>query len=83
VLTADLVTARRRGDELRLIPVDDGRRARIATLAAAFADVVRAHVGSTRQQLDDALDARAADVDLAQPDRRLIARAARPTGPLP
>ena len=73
MLTADLVTARRRGDELRLIPVDDGRRARIATLAAAFADVVRAHVGSTRQQLDDALDARAADADLAQPDRRLIA----------
>jgi len=73
VLTADLVTARRRGDELRLIPVDDLRRARIATLAAAFSDVVRAHVGSTRQQLDDALDARAADADLPQPDRRLIA----------
>jgi predicted nuclease of restriction endonuclease-like RecB superfamily len=70
VLTADLVTARRRGDELRLVAMDDGRRARVAALAAAFSDVARAHVGATRQQLDDAFDARAADAD---PDRRLIA----------
>jgi len=70
VLTADLVTARRRGDELRLVAMDDGRRARVAALAAAFSEVARAHVGSTRQQLDDAFDARAADAD---PDRRLIA----------
>jgi len=73
VLTADLVTARRRGDELRLVPVDDDRRARIAALAAAFSDIARAHVGSTRQQLDDALDEGAAGADLPQPDRRLIA----------
>jgi predicted nuclease of restriction endonuclease-like RecB superfamily len=70
VLTADLVTARRRGDELRLIAVDDARRARIAALAATFSDVARAHVGSTRRELDDALDARAEDAD---PDRRLTA----------
>ncbi len=63
MLTADLVTARRRGDELRLIALDDGRRARIAALAATFSDVARAHVGSTRRELDDALDARAADAD--------------------
>jgi predicted nuclease of restriction endonuclease-like RecB superfamily len=73
VLTADLVTARRRGDELRLVPVDDARRARIAKLAMAFSEVARAHVGSTRAQLDGALDARAADVDQPNPDRRLIA----------
>ena len=73
MLTADLVTTRRRGDELRLIPVDDDRRARIAALAAAFSDIARAHVGSTRQQLDDALDEGAAGADLPQPDRRLIA----------
>jgi uncharacterized protein len=73
VLTADLVTTRRRGDELRLIPVDDDRRARIAVLAAAFSDIARRHVGSTRQQLDDALDEGAAGADLPQPDRRLIA----------
>lgn len=73
MLTADLVTARRRGDELRLIPVDDARRARIAALAATFSDVARTSVGSTRQQLDDALEARAADADPPQRDRRLIA----------
>jgi len=73
VLTADLVTARRRGDELRLIPVDLHRRARIETLAAAFTDIARAKVGSTRQQLDAALDEGAAGADLPSPDRRLIA----------
>jgi predicted nuclease of restriction endonuclease-like RecB superfamily len=72
VLTADLVTARRRGDELRLIPVDDERRARIATLAAAFSDVARAHIGSTRRELDDAFEARASDADVPGGDRRLI-----------
>jgi uncharacterized protein len=73
VLTADLVTARRRGDELRLIPVDPRRRARIETLAAAFSEIARAQVGSTRQQLDDALDEGAAGADQPSPDRRLIA----------
>jgi predicted nuclease of restriction endonuclease-like RecB superfamily len=72
VLTADLVTARRRGDELRLIPVDDERLARIAALAAAFSDVARAHVGSTRRELDDAFEARAAGADMPGGDRRLI-----------
>ncbi len=73
MLTADLVTARRRGDELRLIPVDPRRRARIETLATAFSEIARAQLGSTRQQLDDALDAAAAGADLPSPDRRLIA----------
>ena len=72
MLTADLVTTRRRGDELRLIPVDAARRARIEALAAAFSGIARAHVGSTRQQLDDALEERAADADQPHPDRRLI-----------
>ena len=48
MLTADLVGARRRGDELRLIPVDAGRRTRIETLAAAFSAIARTHVGATR-----------------------------------
>jgi uncharacterized protein len=73
VLTADLVTARRRGDELRLLPADPGRRARIEALAAAFSDIARARIGSTRGQLDDALDESAAELDLPNPDRRLIA----------
>ena len=72
MLTADLVTVRRRGEELRLIPVDPRRRARIETLAVAFSEIARAQVGSTRQQLDDALDAGAAGADLPSPDRRLI-----------
>jgi predicted nuclease of restriction endonuclease-like RecB superfamily len=61
VLTADLVSVRRRGDELRLAPVDDGRRAHIEALAAALVRVARAHVGSTREAVDDALDGAARD----------------------
>jgi predicted nuclease of restriction endonuclease-like RecB superfamily len=73
VLTADLVTARRRGEELRLIPADPRRRARIEALATAFSGIARAQIGSTRQQLDAALDEGAAGADLPSPDRRLIA----------
>jgi predicted nuclease of restriction endonuclease-like RecB superfamily len=73
VLTADLVGARRRGDELRLIPVDDGRRARIETLAAVFAGIARTHVGATRAELDGALESAAADADGPGADRRLTA----------
>jgi predicted nuclease of restriction endonuclease-like RecB superfamily len=72
VLTADLVTARRRGDELRLTPVDDARRAHIERLAATFSEVARARIGSTRRELDDAFDARAGDADVPNGDRRLI-----------
>jgi predicted nuclease of restriction endonuclease-like RecB superfamily len=72
VLTADLVGARRRGDELRLIPVDDGRRARIETLATTFSGIARAHVGATRRELDDALDEAAAGADGPGADGRLI-----------
>jgi len=56
VLTADLVGVRRRGDELRLLPVDEPRRAHIEALAAALARVAREHVGKTRDEVDDALD---------------------------
>ena len=73
MLTADLVTARRRGDELRLVAADPRRRARIEALAAAFSEIARAQIGSTRQQLDAALDEGAAGADLPSPDRRLIA----------
>ena len=56
MLTADLVGVRRRGAELRLVPVDDRRRADIEALAAALARVAREHVGRTREEVDDALD---------------------------
>jgi len=55
VLTADLVAARRRGDELRLAPSDDARRERIATLAAALTARARAEIGSLRDDVEEAL----------------------------
>ena len=55
MLTADLVGARRRGDELRLAPTDDARRARIAALAAALTARARDEVGKTRDEVDEAL----------------------------
>jgi predicted nuclease of restriction endonuclease-like RecB superfamily len=73
VLTADLVGARRRGDELRLIAADPRRRTRIEALAAAFGEVARAHVGSTRQQLEDALDECTAADEAPNAERRLVA----------
>jgi predicted nuclease of restriction endonuclease-like RecB superfamily len=53
VLTADLVQARRRGGELRLVGVGDVARAR--ELAARITAVVSGHVGLTRAELDEAL----------------------------
>ena len=70
VLTADLVGVRRRGDELRLVPVDDRRRAHIEALAAALASVAREHVGKTRDELDDALDGAARGTEAASWRRR-------------
>ena len=55
MLTADLVAARRRGDELRLAPTDDVRRERIATLAAALTARARAEIGSLRDDVEEAL----------------------------
>ena len=36
MLTADLASVRRRGDELRLVPLDDRGRARVEALATAY-----------------------------------------------
>ncbi len=55
MLTADLVGARRRGDELRLPPTDDARRARVAALAAALTARARDEVGRPRDEVDEAL----------------------------
>jgi predicted nuclease of restriction endonuclease-like RecB superfamily len=57
VLTADLVNARRRGAELHLVLLDEAGRARARTMAAALVDVVRAHVGRTREEIVAALAA--------------------------
>jgi uncharacterized protein len=71
VLTADLVSARRRGDELRLAPTDDVRRERIAALAAALTARVRQELGSLRDDVEEAL--RQTATALEEGDRRLAA----------
>jgi len=45
VLTADLVTARRRGDLLQVPPLDGEARARVEELAGVYLEIARAHVG--------------------------------------
>jgi len=72
VLTADLVTARRRGDELRLASTDDARRERIAVLAAALTARARAEVGNLRDDVEEALRQTATALEEGG-DRRLAA----------
>ncbi|HTB56893.1 MAG TPA: DUF790 family protein [Polyangia bacterium] len=55
MLTAELVGARRRGDELRLAPTDEVRRERIAALAAALTARARAEIGNVRDDVEEAL----------------------------
>jgi predicted nuclease of restriction endonuclease-like RecB superfamily len=54
VLTADLATVRRRGDELRLVGLDARGRARVEELAAAYQEIARAHMGRPRDELEAA-----------------------------
>jgi predicted nuclease of restriction endonuclease-like RecB superfamily len=67
VLTADLASVRRRGDELRLVPVDARARARVAELAAAYQVVARGAVGAPR----DDVEARLREIAVPAADRRL------------
>ena len=67
MLTVDLVNARRRGSELRLVPLDEASRPRAVTLAARLVAIVQAHVGRTNEELSAALDA----VDVDAGDYRL------------
>jgi predicted nuclease of restriction endonuclease-like RecB superfamily len=73
VLTADLVGARRRGDELRLPPSDDARRARVAALAEALTARARAELGRPRDDVEEALRETAAALEPGAADRRLAA----------
>ncbi len=57
MLTADLVHARRRGDELRLVGLDPETRAEAVRLAARLVALVRAHVGRDVEALQGALAA--------------------------
>jgi predicted nuclease of restriction endonuclease-like RecB superfamily len=67
LLTADLVHARRRGKELKLVALDAAARARAVTLADTLLELARMHVGSTRAELDEACAA----VEVAPRERRL------------
>jgi predicted nuclease of restriction endonuclease-like RecB superfamily len=51
VLTADLVNARRRGDELRLVKLDDAGRERACAIAEAILATAATYVGRTREEL--------------------------------
>jgi predicted nuclease of restriction endonuclease-like RecB superfamily len=57
LLTADLVRARRHGDELKLTPLDPAGRATALELAASLIALAESHVGKTRGELDDVFDA--------------------------
>ena len=56
MLTADLVRVRRRGGELRLVPLDQQGRARAEALATLYLEVARDCIGRARADLDEALD---------------------------
>lgn len=55
MLTAELVRARRRGDELQLAKFDEQTAERARDLAALILGIARDHVGRTRDELEQAL----------------------------
>jgi predicted nuclease of restriction endonuclease-like RecB superfamily len=57
VLTADLVNVRRRGNELHLVPLDAAARLRARAHAEAMIAIAAAHVGRTRDEVEEALGA--------------------------
>ena len=67
VLTADLVTARRRGSELSLTRIDDDVRRRAESLADQMISMIQEHAGLAREELDAAL----ATIDAEPRDQRL------------
>jgi predicted nuclease of restriction endonuclease-like RecB superfamily len=69
VLTADLASVRRRGDELRRVAVDDRARARVEMLARAYQSVARDAVGATREDVE----ARLREIEVPAAERRLAA----------
>jgi predicted nuclease of restriction endonuclease-like RecB superfamily len=80
VLTADLVGARRRGDELRLAPTDEARRARIAALAAALTARAREEIGNSRDGVEEALRETAAELEAAEAQATQAGQASRAGG---
>jgi predicted nuclease of restriction endonuclease-like RecB superfamily len=75
LLTADLVHARRQGTELKLVLMTNERRARALEIASELETIARAHVGCTREELEEAWSAimvPAKDRKLADGLRKLI-----------
>jgi predicted nuclease of restriction endonuclease-like RecB superfamily len=73
VLTADLVRARRRGDELQLVGLDAAARVRACAIAEAILSEADEHVGRTREELALALET----IDVEPRDERLKAGLAK------
>jgi predicted nuclease of restriction endonuclease-like RecB superfamily len=69
MLTADLATVRRRGDELRLAPIDARGRARLEALATAYREIARGAVGQAREDVEASLR----EVEVPAAERRLAA----------
>ncbi|HVZ74262.1 MAG TPA: DUF790 family protein [Polyangia bacterium] len=67
MLTADLASVRRRGDELRLVAIDPKTRARLEALAAAYQAIARSHAGRAREDVEAAFR----DVEVTAAERRL------------
>lgn len=57
MLTADLVSVRRRGNELQLVPLDAAARDRARSIAEVLIAMAEAHVGRSRDELESALEA--------------------------
>ena len=69
MLTADLVRARRKGDELVLSSLKGRSRTRALEVARAAMDAALGHIGSTR----DAVQAAWAEIPCSAPEHRLVA----------
>lgn len=67
MLTADLVSVRRRGGELLLVSLDDAARSRAVSLAETLIATTTACVGRAREELDVALSA----IDVGAREHRL------------
>ena len=73
MLTADLVSARRRGDELCLVPLNEAGRASALAIAGELLATATAHVGRTRDELSAALSG----IDVGPREQRLKAALAK------
>lgn len=75
MLTADLVRARRKGTELTLSALKGKTRTRAVEISAQLIEVARAHVGATRDELDEgfrAVPVRSNERKLADGLRKLL-----------